>query len=65
MAEKQKLRLGTLLVQKGIISDEQLESALALQKKYHRHLGDCLDTVADTEHYLLADMAKPQLDLKG
>jgi len=24
-----------------------------------------LDTVADTEHYLLADMAKPQLDLKG
>ena len=24
-----------------------------------------LDPVADTEHYLLADMAKPQLDLKG
>ncbi|RYD92823.1 MAG: AAA family ATPase, partial [Sphingomonadales bacterium] len=24
-----------------------------------------LDTVNDTEHFLLADMAKPQLDLKG
>jgi type IV pilus assembly protein PilB len=29
-------------VQKGIISDEQLNEALAMQKKYHRHLGDCL-----------------------
>lgn len=32
MAERQKLRLGTLMVQRGIISDEQLEAALALQK---------------------------------
>jgi hypothetical protein len=24
-----------------------------------------LDTVSDTEHYLLADMPKPTLDLKG
>jgi hypothetical protein len=24
-----------------------------------------LETVSDTEHFLLAEMAKPQLDLKG
>jgi type IV pilus assembly protein PilB len=70
MAEKQKLRLGTLLVQKGIISDEQLESALALQKKYHRHLGDCLvemgfATEEDIVNVLETQLRIPRIDLRG
>ena len=70
MPEKQKLRLGTLLVQKGIISDEQLASALALQKKYHRHLGDCLvemgyATEEDIVNVLETQLRIPRIDLRG
>lgn len=70
MPEKQKLRLGTLLVQKGIISDEQLSSALALQKKYHRHLGDCLvemgyATEEDIVNVLETQLRIPRIDLRG
>ena len=70
MPEKQKLRLGTLLVQKGIISDEQLSSALALQKKYHRHLGDCLVEMGyaaeeDIVNVLETQLRIPRIDLRG
>ena len=70
MADNQKLRLGTLMVQKGIITDEQLESALALQKKYHRHLGDCLvemgfATEDDIVNVLTIQLKIPRIELRG
>src|SRR3954465_1676715 len=39
---KKKLRLGELLVEKGVISDEQLQTALAEQKRSGRKLGRVL-----------------------
>ena len=70
MADKQKLRLGTLLVQKGIITDDQLEAALTIQKKYHRHLGDCLvemgyATESDIVNVLETQLRIPRIDLRG
>jgi len=70
MAERQKLRLGTLMVQRGIITDEQLETALALQKKQHKHLGDCLVEMGlaseeDIVNVLEAQLKIPRIDLRG
>lgn len=42
MAEQKKIRIGDLLVQNGVISEEQLMAALAEQKKSGRKLGRTL-----------------------
>ena len=40
MADKQKLPLGTLLIQKGVISEDQLRIALIEQKRSGDPLGE-------------------------
>lgn len=58
-----QMRLGDLLVQENIISDEQLTHALNLQNTTHRKLGDSLtDLGYITENQLLQFLAK-QLSL--
>ncbi len=65
-----KYRLGDLLVQHNIITMEQLETALAMQKKMHKYLGDCLielgyctdDNIA---HVLSLQLQIPRVDLRG
>ncbi len=42
MAFTRKIRLGDLLVNKGMITDEQLQLALGEQKKLGRKLGSTL-----------------------
>jgi type IV pilus assembly protein PilB len=70
MADKQKLRLGTLLVQKGIITDDQLNEALTMQRKLRRHLGDCLvemgyATETDIVNVLETQLKISRIDLRG
>ena len=42
MAERAKEQLGTLLVEQRIITEDQLNEALELQKKNRKRLGNCL-----------------------
>lgn len=70
MAEKQKLRLGDLLVERGIITEPQLMTALAEQKKTKKHLGDTLlslgfATENDIVNVLEVQLNIPRVDLRG
>jgi MSHA biogenesis protein MshE len=59
MKPKAKIRLGDLLVQQGIISEEQLMQALAAQKETGRKLGFMLiDLGFVTENQLLEFLSK-------
>lgn len=65
-----KYRLGDLLVMRGIINEEQLEAALAAQKKNRKHLGDCLVemgavTEEDIANVLEVQLGIPRIDLRG
>ena len=42
MAPRKKVRIGDLLVQNGVITEEQLATALSDQKKTGRKLGKAL-----------------------
>ncbi len=65
-----RLRLGDLLVIKNVITEEQLNEALKLQKKLHRWLGDCLIelgfvTDSDIADALQLQLNIPRIDLHG
>lgn len=67
---KKRYRLGDLLVQQGSITPEQLEEALALQKKNYHRLGDCLvDMGLITDHdisrVLQVQLGIEAIDLRG
>ncbi|MBY5993134.1 GspE/PulE family protein [Ferrimonas balearica] len=68
MKTKLKQRLGDLLVNEGIITDEQLQHALAAQKQSGRKLGRTLielDLISESQllSFLAQQMAIPFLDL--
>ena len=70
MAERVKVHLGTLLVQEGIITENQLNEALAMQKKTRKRLGDCLvklgfATEDDVVNVLSTQLNIPRIDLRG
>jgi type IV pilus assembly protein PilB len=70
MASREKLRLGTLLVQKNIISEAQLEEALTRQRKQNKHLGDCLVemglvTEENIVDVLVDQLGIPKIELNG
>ena len=60
---KKKSRLGDILVQQGIISEEQLKLALAEQQKEHKHLGDELVELGFTTDEDIAQALHIQLGL--
>ena len=70
MAERAKVQLGTLLVERNIITDAQLDEALALQKKNRKKLGDCLVKLGfaseeDIVNVLSYQLNIPRIDLRG
>ncbi|MEA4934274.1 MAG: ATPase, T2SS/T4P/T4SS family, partial [Lawsonibacter sp.] len=67
---KVNYRLGDLLVMRGIITEEQLQSALTMQKKNHKLLGDCLVALGivtddDIINVLEVQLGIPRIDLRG
>jgi len=67
---KKKSRLGDILVQQGIINEEQLKMALAEQQKEHKHLGDELvehgfTTDEDIAQALHLQLGLDYIDLRG
>ncbi len=70
MAERGKVQLGTLLVERHVITDEQLAEALELQKKSRKRLGDCLAQLGfaseeDIVNVLGVQLNIPRIDLRG
>jgi type IV pilus assembly protein PilB len=68
--EKKKKRLGDILVQQGIISEDALAVALAAQQKGHRRLGDYLvengyTTDEDIAMALHLQLGLERVDLRG
>lgn len=68
--EKKKLRLGDILVQQGIITEDQLTAALTEQQKSHKRLGDYLvengiTTDEDIATALHLQLGLDQVDLRG
>ena len=59
----QKLRLGDLLVQQGVITEEQLMTALAEQKKTGRKLGKALIDIGFIEENQLLTLLAEQLKI--
>ncbi|WP_369600978.1 ATPase, T2SS/T4P/T4SS family [Hahella sp. SMD15-11] len=60
---KKKLRLGDLLVQKGLITEEQLMQALAEQKKQGQKLGRTLVQMGLVEEDALLNVLSDQLGI--
>lgn len=68
--EKKKARLGDILVEQGVISADQLQTALVMQQKDHKRLGDYLvdagivsdDSIAQALH---VQLGLPFADLRG
>jgi MSHA biogenesis protein MshE len=70
MARPEKIRLGDLLIQQGLLTDEQLKLALAEQKNSGRKLGRIfVDSGYVTEEAISQALARqlqsPFIDLKG
>ena len=70
MARPEKIRLGDLLIQQGLLTDEQLKLALAEQKNSGRKLGRIfVDSGYVTEEAISKALARqlqsPFIDLKG
>jgi MSHA biogenesis protein MshE len=70
MARPEKIRLGDLLIQQGLLTDEQLKLALAEQKNSGRKLGRIfVDSGFVTEEAISRALARqlqsPFIDLKG
>jgi MSHA biogenesis protein MshE len=63
MAAGQKIRLGDLLVQQGIIAEEQLMSALAEQKNTGRKLGNTLIDLGFVQEEELLTLLAEQLKI--
>lgn len=65
-----KLRLGEMLIQQKLITEEQMEEALASQRKLRRRLGDILVDMGATTEEAIANALHMQLgiglvDLRG
>jgi len=63
MAFTKKIRLGDLLVEKGLISDEQLQHALGEQKKLGRKLGGTLVELGMIDENSLLNLLASQLNI--
>ncbi len=63
MALGKKIRLGDLLVEKGLISDEQLQIALSEQKKLGRKLGSTLVELGMINEGSLLNLLSNQLNI--
>jgi len=60
---KKKIRIGDLLIQNGIITEDQLMTALAEQKKTGRKLGKALTDLGFVEEDKLLDLLSRQLEI--
>jgi len=63
MAFTKKIRLGDLLVEKGLISDDQLQHALGEQKKLGRKLGGTLVELGMIDEDSLLNLLASQLNI--
>lgn len=63
MAFTRKIRLGDLLVDKGLITDEQLKLALGEQKRLGRKLGGTLIELGMIDEKSLLDLLADQLNI--
>ncbi|MGI5970414.1 MAG: GspE/PulE family protein [Oscillospiraceae bacterium] len=68
--DRKKLRIGDILIVQGVITEEQLSAALAIQQKTKRRLGDILIEEGFTSEYEIARALHLQLgiemvDLRG
>lgn len=63
MAFAKKIRLGDLLVEKGLITDQQLQFALSEQKKLGRKLGGTLIELGMINEGSLLNLLSSQLDI--
>lgn len=63
MAFGKKIRLGDLLVEKGLITDEQLQFALGEQKKLGRKLGGTLIELGMIDENSLLNLLSGQLNI--
>lgn len=63
MAFGKKIRLGDLLVEKGLITDEQLQFALGEQKKLGRKLGGTLIELGMIDESSLLNLLSGQLNI--
>ena len=63
MAFTKKIRLGDLLVEKGLISDDQLQHALGEQKKLGRKLGGTLVELGMIDENSLLNLLASQLNI--
>ena len=69
-SRRKKLRLGDLLMEAGVITDEQLQQALALQKKSGQRLGRALTEIGaisepELHKFLATHLNIEFLDLSG
>ncbi len=60
---RRRLRLGDLLLKDGIITAEQLETALKEQKRTHSRLGEALARLKYVDEDQLVDAVTKQLDI--
>lgn len=58
-----KKRLGDMLIDEGVITKEQLEQALSIQKTQHQRLGVILVDLGFTDEVTIAKLLKQQLNL--
>ena len=70
MAERTKVQLGSRLVDRNIITEAQLNEALALQQKNRKKLGDCLVQLGfaseeDIVNILSFQLNIPRIELRG
>ena len=63
MAFTKKIRLGDLLVEKGLISEDQLQHALSEQKKLGRKLGGTLVELGMIDENSLLNLLASQLNI--
>ena len=64
MSQRQKIRIGDLLVQHKVIAEHQLQQALAEQKKSGRKLGRVLVELGFLDEQRLLEFLAQQLDLQ-
>ena len=60
---RKKKGLGDMLIDEGIITQEQLELALGIQKKQHQRLGVILVDLGFTDEITIAKLLQQQLNL--
>jgi hypothetical protein len=63
VAFTKKIRLGDLLVEKGLITDDQLQHALGEQKKLGRKLGGTLVELGMIDETSLLNLLASQLNI--